>query len=853
MGIILETKTLQSMKRYVTMCMALCGCAVSLLTGCSDKELVDDRPLQQAPVVLRATAESRTATRSSLTEKGLFTWIAGDQISVQTTDGDFSLYSFQGETGDVTGDFTPDLTIAVGQYAFSPADLNPNMAEDSTFSVTLPQAYERSMYKSSSKTPSHTPMMGNIVEGSVNFLNLAGVMRLHVRDIPTDGCKIIVTAEDGHQLSGTFSVSGEEVKQIQATTTGVEDDKQVTYTYYDPAQTEKVNQFFFIPLPVSESQKYHVTIYRSATPAEGDKPAFDKNTQGIPVARRSLILMSSLTLPASETATVAEVTSSEGVTNQLTDAANAAESQGGAPVEATLTVTNTDPTAVTVPVEQAIEIPKAITSSETTSENSEEKSSVSITFDQIPVATGSGESTSKAIVITDNQETQSPENPEAPASTESKSEVTIAIPEATEEVDPPSFDISLPTTTVTLAPTSETATYNEVTATTADNTLVVNKGVTINNLYVRSGNVTVKGLVKNLESLSSRTIYVWLEDEGVVQNASGNVVVLRAGEKLYSDFANENVADGMTIPFEIATLEQLMSFSNRVNEGMVERKNKRPYAQCRYVLKNDLNMGDVSEWEAIGLKNIFRGEFDGANHTISANLQTIALPEYCALFGYIENATIQNLTLKGSYKIPQVEMTDYRDQLAASLCGQARNCTFVNCHNQATVEAMIQGPFGSSAWRIGGLVGWAYNSTFTACSNSGALKSNKMWSMGGLCGRIESCTMIACYNKGSMTLTNGETMGGLCGEIDTASLLRGCWVKSSAAVGRPDKYDDLAYIYNDQVYQQKGCFAVEGVPSADEIEQLNQVIIPYGWEYTAAGTVQKHEGNTIPNNPVQPW
>ena len=125
--------------------------------------------------------------------------------------------------------------------------------------------------------------------------------------------------------------------------------------------------------------------------------------------------------------------------------------------------------------------------------------------------------------------------------------------------------------------------------------------------------------------------------------------------------------------------------------------------------------------------------------------------------------------------------------------------------------------------------------------------------MGGLCGRIESCTMVACYNTGSMTLTYGETMGGLCGEIDTASLLRGCWVKRSAAVGRPDKYDDLAYIYNDQVYQQTGCFAVEELPSADEIEQMNQVIIPYGWEYTATGTVQTHEGNTIPSNPVQPW
>ena len=50
--------------------------------------------------------------------------------------------------------------------------------------------------------------------------------------------------------------------------------------------------------------------------------------------------------------------------------------------------------------------------------------------------------------------------------------------------------------TVTLAANGETATYDEVTATTAANTLVLGKGVTVNTLKVKAGNVRVKSGAK---------------------------------------------------------------------------------------------------------------------------------------------------------------------------------------------------------------------------------------------------------------------------------------------------------------------------------------------------------------------
>ena len=51
----------------------------------------------------------------------------------------------------------------------------------------------------------------------------------------------------------------------------------------------------------------------------------------------------------------------------------------------------------------------------------------------------------------------------------------------------PKFEIDLPSSTVTLAANGETATYDEVTATTAANTLVLGKGITVNTLKVKAG------------------------------------------------------------------------------------------------------------------------------------------------------------------------------------------------------------------------------------------------------------------------------------------------------------------------------------------------------------------------------
>lgn len=90
----------------------------------------------------------------------------------------------------------------------------------------------------------------------------------------------------------------------------------------------------------------------------------------------------------------------------------------------------------------------------------------------------------------------------------------------------PKFEIDLPSSTVTLAANGETATYDEVTATTAANTLVLDKGITVNTLKVKAGNVRVKSGAKvtaiSRESGNTSTVIIYKEEGAELPNLSGN-------------------------------------------------------------------------------------------------------------------------------------------------------------------------------------------------------------------------------------------------------------------------------------------------------------------------------------------
>lgn len=78
------------------------------------------------------------------------------------------------------------------------------------------------------------------------------------------------------------------------------------------------------------------------------------------------------------------------------------------------------------------------------------------------------------------------------------------------------LNIDVPNSTVELRPDATVATYSSITATTAENTLIIPNGVTVENLTVKGGNVKVAGIIKNINYGKSEGKVVIFKCKGAV-------------------------------------------------------------------------------------------------------------------------------------------------------------------------------------------------------------------------------------------------------------------------------------------------------------------------------------------------
>ena len=157
--------------------------------------------------------------------------------------------------------------------------------------------------------------------------------------------------------------------------------------------------------------------------------------------------------------------------------------------------------------------------------------------------------------------------------------------------------------------------------------------------------------------------------------------------------------------FEITTPEQLAGLAQLVNEGTEDFKDKiikldediRLNETSNWESWDDTNKPD-NEWTAIGTDaKLFKGTFDGQNHTISG-IYISNSNDNQGLFGYVYDGMIQNLSVADSYI-------------------QARNY-------------------------VGGIVGYNNNGTVSNCSNSGTVTGS---GVGGIVGENDATVSDCCY------------------------------------------------------------------------------------------------------------
>lgn len=191
-------------------------------------------------------------------------------------------------------------------------------------------------------------------------------------------------------------------------------------------------------------------------------------------------------------------------------------------------------------------------------------------------------------------------------------------------------------------------------------------------------------------------------------------------------------------PYIISSPNHLAYLAQQVSAGNT-------YAGKYFKQTEDFDLQSKA-WTSIGTSsNKFGGIYDGGGRYVS-NLKATSL------FGQINNATIQNITIRGAE-------INYFTSLVYTTNG---TCKLINCHNKCTLKHL----------RCGGLV---FKSSGTkleliSCSNSGNIYSETEAGtslFGGLICSSQCAILIdQCSSTGKFNLFfNNATSGGFIGEV----------------------------------------------------------------------------------------
>ena len=153
--------------------------------------------------------------------------------------------------------------------------------------------------------------------------------------------------------------------------------------------------------------------------------------------------------------------------------------------------------------------------------------------------------------------------------------------------------------------------------------------------------------------------------------------------------------------------------------------------------------------------NQFNGTFNGNSDTISNLYINLPNTTDAGLFGYTNNATINNVSVSGTATL---------ENIAGLLGGQVDSTTLNNVSSSGTIYTTAN---AASVNAIGGLIGNLYLGTLSnAYSSVNIIMSNGGNQTGGLIGKTDTATINDVYSSGSITSLNPTyTTGGLVGDL----------------------------------------------------------------------------------------
>lgn len=462
---------------------AACMAAAALAAfGCSQDDLTNQSMLNGNTIITAAFENTGSNTRTSVGDQNKVVWNANDafnlfyttnsqktptasKFSCPQADGTSTKASFSGALADG----------ATTSYAVYPYQKSMSLS-DKTVTMLLPAEFEYS-------TASNGPMYADATDISkgIEFKHLAGLLKLTVsKGITNEAKKFVITADKN--IAGTCTADLSSTDPVLSTPSGDGASKTITVKLNNNAN----GTIFYIPIPAATYTKLSATLFDG----NGNALCNPMEWKNIEVKRGGM-RSSSFGFINIDGGT----TTSEEMKQAI---AEAVEPNTTTEIEISGTI---DATSSSSGI-SSIEIP------------AKDNSNVNLTLAEVPTTTENA-----PLELKDNSSSDAPNN--------AVNTVTFAIPKAETE-NAPSISITMPQTTVELdASGNDGTTYNKVTALTANNTLVIKKGVTVKNLTVKGGNVRVAGTIETISKNAGTSPIYLIKEVGATlpESTTGFTVV----------------------------------------------------------------------------------------------------------------------------------------------------------------------------------------------------------------------------------------------------------------------------------------------------------------------------------------
>ncbi|GEM_PF-3799208 len=248
---------------------------------------------------------------------------------------------------------------------------------------------------------------------------------------------------------------------------------------------------------------------------------------------------------------------------------------------------------------------------------------------------------------------------------------------------------------------------------------------------------------------------------------AGNAAVLQSGDTLfctqdttlYAVWSPDGTDSSHAIP--INNLAELMAFRDAVNnyskgEFKGVRNQSTGFRDIHFTLTADIDLDSLyasgTDWEPVGKSSSasFRGKFHGMGHRISHLYINTPTVNYKGLFGYLDSALVEDVTLAANDTI-------IGKQYCGGIAAYAANGSqILRCANHGYVE-------GKST-HIGGICGNMAKSDITDCHNTGNITGTEK--VGGIAGYTNGNSarythILRCFNSGQILAS--KAAGGICG------------------------------------------------------------------------------------------